>query len=184
MTGHGVAAALIVAKFSVEARVCLETSADPAQALNRLNAQWIRTNLPEKYVTVAVALLDPKTHTAVVANAGHPAPMFVKASGEVLTVAGEEISGFPIGVNEGTVYQSQEVRLEPGDRLLIFSDGVSEALDASDRLFGLDGIRQAVAVGGIGPQATGEQLLQAVNRHTTRCDQNDDITVVCFGRLA
>ncbi|HEV3438191.1 MAG TPA: SpoIIE family protein phosphatase [Gemmata sp.] len=184
VAGKGVAAALVVAKFSVEARVCLENNADPAAAVDRLNALMIRAAVPEKFVTLAVAVLDPVTHTVVVVNAGHPSPILLRASGEVEDVASDDISGFPIGIAEEIPYMSREVRLKPGDRLLVFSDGVSEALDVNEKLFGTQGIRTAVRGTCGSPLATGEHLLQAVKRHTVGCDQNDDITVVCFGRSA
>ncbi len=184
VSGKGVAAALVVAKFSVEARVCLENNANPAAAVDRLNTLMIRAAVPEKYVTLAVAVLDPVTHVIVVVNAGHLAPLLLRTSGEVEEVASDDISGFPIGWVEGIPYLSQAVRLEPGDRLLVFSDGVSEAMGANDRLFGPEGIRTAVEIAGGSPLATGEQLLRAVKQHTAGYPQNDDITVVCFGRSA
>jgi len=183
VAGKGVAAALVVAKFSVEARVCLETVADPAAAVDRLNSLMIRAAVPEKFVTLAVAVLDPLKHVVLMVNAGHPSPLLLRSSGEIEEVAPVDITGLPIGIDDGIPYISREVRFEEGDRLLIFSDGVSEAMDANEKMFGTDGIRTAVAgTTGI-PLATGEQLLRAVKRHTTGCDQNDDITVVCFGRV-
>lgn len=184
VAGKGIAAALVVAKFSVEARVCLENNANTAAAVDRLNAIMMRAAVPEKFVTLAVAVLNPITHTLVVVNAGHPSPMLIRASGEVEEIALDDIAGLPIGIEEGIPYLSREVRLEPGDRLLVFSDGVSEALDANEKLFGIEGIRNTVRGTSGSAQATGEHLLQAVKRHTVGCSQNDDITVLCFGRSA
>jgi serine phosphatase RsbU (regulator of sigma subunit) len=182
VAGKGVAAALVVAKFSVEARVCLETIAGPAAAVDRLNALMTRAAVPEKFVTLAVAVFDPVTHAVVVVNAGHPSPYLIRSSGKLEEVAPAAITGWPIGIAEGIPYKSREVRLGPGDRLLVFSDGVSEAMDANEKMFGTDGIRTAVWGTSCTPLATGERLLQAVKRHTAGCAQNDDITVVCFGR--
>jgi serine phosphatase RsbU (regulator of sigma subunit) len=182
VAGKGVAAALVVAKFSVEARVCLQTVPTLSAALDELNALMLRAAVPEKFVTLAVAVLDPQRHTLVVANAGHPSPLLLRASGEIVEVAGEDISGLPIGIADGMPYQSREVKLEPGDRLLLYSDGVSEALDENSNAFGDDGIRSAVGIANSSPRGTVERLLEAVKRHTARCEQNDDITVVCFGR--
>ena len=184
VSGKGVAAALVVAKFSVEARVCLENNANPGAAIDRLNTLMIRAAVPEKYVTLAVAVLDPIAHTVAVVNAGHLPPLLIRASGELEEVASDDAAGYPIGWIEGVPYLSQEVRLDPGDRLLMFSDGVSEAMGAYDRQFGLEGIRTAIKDAGASPLTTGERLLQAVKRHTVGCLQNDDITVVCFGRSA
>jgi serine phosphatase RsbU (regulator of sigma subunit) len=182
VTGKGVSAALVAAKFSVEARVCLETNSNPAAAVDRLNTVMMRAAVPGKFVTLAVAVLDPATHAVVVVNAGHPSPLLLRATEEVEEVASYDVSGLPIGIEEGTPYLSRSVRLEPGDRLLVFSDGVSEAMDANDRQFGTEGILSAVQVASNSPLATGENLLQALKRHVAGCGQSDDVTVVCFGR--
>jgi serine phosphatase RsbU (regulator of sigma subunit) len=181
VAGHGVASALVAAKFSVEARVCLEKNPNPAAALDRLNSLMLKADMPEKFVTLLVAVLDPMTHVIVVVNAGHPSPLLLRTSGVVELAASDDVSGLPIGIAEGMAYMSREVRLDPGDRLLVFSDGVTEAMDARGEQF-QEGILTALGVGSSSPVATGEQLLQAVKRHTAGCKQTDDITVVCFGR--
>jgi serine phosphatase RsbU (regulator of sigma subunit) len=181
VAGHGVASALVAAKFSVEARVCLEKNPNPAAALDRLNSLMLKADMPEKFVTLLVAVLDPMTHVIVVVNAGHPSPLLLRTSGVVELAASDDVSGLPIGIAEGMAYMSREVRLDPGDRLLVFSDGVTEAMDARGEQF-QEGILTALGVGSSSPVATGEQLLQAVKRHTAGCKQTDDVTVVCFGR--
>ena len=184
VAGHGVAAALVMAKFGVEARVCLEAEADPAAAVTRLNAQMMRAGMPEKFVTLALAVLDPAAHTVTVVNAGHPSPLLLHAGGAVEEVAPAEYAGLPIGIADGYPYPCRPVRLEPGDRLLLFSDGVSDALGGNEQFFGAGGIRAAIGEAGSCPRATGEHLVAALARHSAGCDPTDDITVVCFGRPA
>ncbi len=184
VAGHGVAAALVMAKFGVEARVCLEAEPDPAVAVTRLNVQMMRAAMPEKFVTLALAVLDPVAHEVAVVNAGHPSPLLLRACGAVEEVAPAEYAGLPIGIAAGDPYPCRSVRLEPGDRLLLFSDGVSDALGGNEQFFGADGIRAAIGAAGSCPRATGEHLVRAVARHAAGCDPNDDITVVCFGRTA
>lgn len=183
VTGKGVPAALVVAKFSVEARVCLETIADPAAAMDRLNGLMMRSPVPEKFITLIVAVLDPRTHQLTLVNAGHPSPLLIRASGEVIEAASDDVSGWPIGVSEGMPYVAKEVPLAPGDRLLLYSDGVSEA-HREEEMLRLEGIRGAVGVSGKSANATGDRLIQAVRQHTAGHKQTDDITVVCFGRSA
>ena len=79
VAGKGVAAALVMAKFSVEARVCLETEPDLAAALQKLNTLMVRAALVDRFVTLAAVLLDPATHTATLVNAGHPSPLLYPA---------------------------------------------------------------------------------------------------------
>jgi serine phosphatase RsbU (regulator of sigma subunit) len=183
VAGKGVAAALVMVKFSVEARACLLTEPEPAAAVNKLNALMLRAALADRFVTLTAAVLDPAAHTATLVNAGHPSPLLARrATGAVEMAAPLEVSGPPVGVVEGQEYACCQVRLQPGDRLLLFSDGVNEALDVRGRQFGVEGVRAVLGEGSLSPKAIGERLIQAVKRHSTGCEQNDDVTLVCVGR--
>jgi phosphoserine phosphatase RsbU/P len=180
--GKGVPAGLVMAKFGVEARVCLELEPDPAAAVARLNARMCRGG-PGKFVTLAVAVLDPVAHTVTVVSAGHPSPLLLRAGGPVEEVVPDEVAGWMIGIPEGVAYESTTATIQPGDCLLVYSDGVSDAMDAGDRKFELDGIRAAAAADGT-PAERLDRLVDALRRHSTDCDQTDDITAVCFRRTA
>jgi serine phosphatase RsbU (regulator of sigma subunit)/pSer/pThr/pTyr-binding forkhead associated (FHA) protein len=184
VAGHGVAAALVMARFGAEARACLEAEADPAAAVTRLNALVLRATVPDSFVTLAAVVLDPVHHVAVVVSAGHPAPLLRRADGSVEESIPEESIGLPLGIAELGCYERREVRLGPGEAVLLFSDGVTESLDAGDHQFGSQGVRAVLASAGPAPRATGEALTSAVRRHAEGCDQNDDITLVCLARAA
>lgn len=181
--GKGVPAGLVMAKFGAEARVCLELEADPSAAVARLNDRMCRAG-PGKFVTLAVVVLDPVSHTAVVMSAGHPSPLLLRRTGAIEEIVPEDSGGPVIGVAPGAEFPSACVGLEPGDRVLLYSDGVSEAMDANDQQFDLTGIRAAVSGAGGGVNAVAERLLAAVRSHAAGCDQSDDIALVCFGRTA
>src|SRR5262249_52410767 len=84
VAGKGVPAALVMAKFSVEARVCLETAFGLAAAVSKLNAHMARADLSDRFVTLVAVVLDPATHTATLVNAGHPSPLLIRyATGAV-----------------------------------------------------------------------------------------------------
>jgi serine phosphatase RsbU (regulator of sigma subunit) len=183
VAGKGVAAALVMVKFSVEARGCLLTEAGPAAAVNRLNAVMSRAALADRFVTLIAAALDPATHTATLVNAGHPSPLIARrATGAVETATPLEVVGRPIGLDDDLEYACCQVQLGPGDRLLLYSDGVTEALDAHGRAFGVAGVRAVLGAGTLPPQETGERLIQAVKEHGAGCEQTDDVTLVCLGR--
>ena len=184
VSGHGVAAALVMARFGAEARACLEAEPDPAAAVERLNRLVLRAAVPDSFVTLAAVVLDPTAHAAVVVSAGHPAPLLRRADGSIEETVPEEAIGLPLGIADGLAYESREVRLNPGEAVLLFSDGIPEALDAGDRQFGLEGVRSVLASAGPDPRAAGEALATAVCRHAAGCDQNDDVTLVCFARAA
>lgn len=183
VAGKGIPAALVMAKFSVEARVCLETEADLAVAVSRLNALMARVAVADRFVTLVAVVLDPATHTATLVNAGHPSPLLCRHDGKVEQATPVEGTGPPVGVTDGYVYTGSAIRLLPGDNLLLFSDGVTDALGAQDQLFGKPGVYAVLEGARVSPRETGERLIRAVSRHASGCSQYDDITVVCFGRV-
>lgn len=182
--GKGVPAALVMTKFSVEARVCLETEPDLARAVTRLNALMSRAAVLDLYVTLVALILEPASHTIAIVNAGHLSPRLRRfASGAIEETSPPEIAGLPVGVLDGEVYSARTISLEPGDVLVLFSDGVSEAINGEDHPFGTEGVHTVLRGPPRSPHAVGNAILQAVQQHTTGCHQFDDITMVCFGRM-
>jgi serine phosphatase RsbU (regulator of sigma subunit)/pSer/pThr/pTyr-binding forkhead associated (FHA) protein len=183
VSGHGVAAALVMARFGAQARACLEEEDDPALAVARLNDLVVRAAVPGSFVTLAVVVIDPTAHTLAVVNAGHPSPLLRRADGDVVEVASPDESGMALGMADAQHYACSEVRLGPGESVLLFSDGVTEAAGSGDRQFGMEGVLGVLSAEGHSPRATGEALAAAVRRHAAGLEQGDDITLVCFGRV-
>jgi serine phosphatase RsbU (regulator of sigma subunit)/pSer/pThr/pTyr-binding forkhead associated (FHA) protein len=183
VAGKGVAAALVMVKFSVEARGCLLSEPDPAIAVRNLNVVMSRSALMDRFVTLVLVILDPATHTATLLNAGHPLPLlFRHATGSVGEAGSGEVGDLPLGIDGRSEYRSCQVQLQPGDRLVLFSDGITEAMDGNGRLFGKKRAMAAIEGAGYSVRETGERLLGAVKQYAAGCNQNDDITLVCFGR--
>jgi serine phosphatase RsbU (regulator of sigma subunit) len=183
VAGKGVPAALVMAKFSVEARVSLQSEPDLSAAVNRLNALLTRAPVSDRFVTLAAVVLDPAAHTLTLVNAGHPSPLLVRrATGAVEEAAPADLTGPPVGVRDGIAYASRALSLQPGDALVLFSDGVPDALCPLERPLGLKGTRSVLEGGPFTPAEAGEHLVQAVKHHAAGRPQNDDVTVVCFGR--
>jgi serine phosphatase RsbU (regulator of sigma subunit)/pSer/pThr/pTyr-binding forkhead associated (FHA) protein len=184
VAGKGVAAALLMAKFSAEARSCMLTAHDPATAVNQLNGIMAVASA-DRFVTLAAIMLDQEAHTATMVNAGHPSPLVRRAATNAIEEATpKDDTGLPIGVFDGYEYTACQVRLEPGDSVIVFSDGVSEAMDVHDHQFSVKGICAALEGGAPSLRALGERLVRAVKQHAAGRSQNDDITLVCFGRTA
>jgi serine phosphatase RsbU (regulator of sigma subunit) len=189
VAGKGVPAALLVAKLSSEVRFCLLTEPDPAKAVGLLNDQMIRGGLGDRFVTLAAAVLDPAAHRVTVVNAGHMNPRLYRAGGSLTDAISTDATGLPLGVMPGFEYEAVTLNLDPGDMITAFTDGVTDATAPSGALFGPEGVDRcltpaddATADGGR-PKRVGERLVQAVRRHADGRPQNDDIAVVCFGRL-
>jgi sigma-B regulation protein RsbU (phosphoserine phosphatase) len=183
VAGKGVPAALVMAKFSVEARVCLETAPDLGVAVSRLNAQMVRARLGERFVTLAVVILDPAARTLTVVNAGHPSPLVCRGQNRIVEEASpRSVSGSPLGLFAGEAYTAREIAFAPGDGLILFSDGVTEAMNAQGEMFRKTRVRSTLAVGAMAPHEVGKRLIEAVKTHADGQEQSDDIVLVCVGR--
>ena len=190
VAGKGVPAALLVAKLSSEVKFSLVTEGDPARAITSLNDQMIRGGLQDRFVTLAAMILDPVSHMLTIVNAGHMNPKLCRPGrGEPVEAITNEQSGLPLGVIPGYVYESVTVPLEPGDTVTVFTDGVTDSMNPGGEMFGYDRVNRnltpddSALVDWSRPRRIGERLVAEVRKHANGRAQNDDIAVVCFGRL-
>ncbi len=190
VAGKGVPAALLTAKLSSEVRFWLLTRPTPAEAMCGLNDALMRGGLGDRFVTMLIAVLDPCAHTLTVANAGHMNPkLFSGCRGEFHDACDGAATGLPLGVMPGYVYEECVLPLTVGDTLILFTDGVTDAMNPAGDLFGDEGIDRAfptddTLAADLGrPARLGERLIQSVRRHAGGRAQYDDIAVVSFGRV-
>jgi serine phosphatase RsbU (regulator of sigma subunit) len=193
VAGKGVPAALLMAKFSAEARSCMLTISDPAKAIGCLNdvlAQIMEAGAMDRFVTLAATVLDPANHLVTLINAGHMTPLVFRRNKCVLDDAiPNSMTGLPLGLMESHGFEAGHVQLEPGDSLILYTDGVSDALNPQNVPFSIDGIRRAVLpetsqkFDACRPETLGRNVIEAVRRHAAGRAPNDDIALVCFGRL-
>ncbi len=187
VAGKGMPAALFMVRVNTESRSFLLTENKPELAMERLNARLCPyTAKTDGFVTQVSIILDPRMHTATVVSAGHAAPLvYRRRTGLVESSFAVEQVGPLLGIDEKSIYQCCPVQLEPGDSIVLFSDGVTDAQSSDNKVFRLSGIHAALTgPGDDTPKALGERIIQAVLRHATGRAQYDDITLVCFGRLA
>jgi phosphoserine phosphatase RsbU/P len=186
VAGKGIPAALLMAKLSSEARICLLTERDPAVAIARLNdALYPHTASMDRFVTLILGVLDPARHTLTLVSAGHPVPLLRRSSDHsIREVMALEIVGPFLGLDEGARYESCEISLMPGDSLVFFTDGIPDAHSADGVPFRMKGIYTALE-GDIPstPRLLGERLIDRVRQHGARVPQYDDMTLLCLGRL-
>jgi serine phosphatase RsbU (regulator of sigma subunit) len=183
VAGKGVLAALLMAKISSDARFCMLTEERPESAIVELNSLLHQAGLSDRFVTLAAGMLDPNSHEVTFVNAGHPSPLiYRKATGKLEEVVPRDLTGLPLGVVEGYSYDPCPVTLSPGDSVLIFTDGVTDAKNKQGADFQLQGVYNALKEGPYTAQAMGERLVKAVKQHSLGCKQHDDIAVVGFGR--
>ena len=184
VAGKGVAAALLMAKLSADARSCMLTDSDTAAAaVTKLNSLMTQSGNADRFVTLVAVVLDHDSHTVTLVNAGHPSPLIyhcaTRTVGEATSL---EVAGLPLGIQGGFAYDSCQVELEPGDCILAFTDGVTDAMDVNNLKFQKRGVYAAVQGEACSPRALGERLVQAVKQFAAGCSQHDDIALVGFGR--
>ncbi len=187
VAGKGIPAALMMAKLSSDTRLCLLTEPDPARAISRLNDMlYPHTSQLDRFVTLAGAVLDPTRHVVTVVSAGHQPPQLYRAAARTLTdAAPKDVGGLPLGMLEGFEYASCNIALQPGDCLLVYTDGVPDAVNVREEQFTEKGVQAAVMAGpAFNARAVGERLLKAVRAHGAGRSQFDDITLVCLSRNA
>jgi serine phosphatase RsbU (regulator of sigma subunit)/pSer/pThr/pTyr-binding forkhead associated (FHA) protein len=186
VAGKGVPAALFMAKLASDARFCFSTESEPARAVGKLNdflAEQCAQH--DRFVTFAAAILDPHSHTVTLVNAGHIAPLLYRQADESFAEAiTRKLTGLPLGVMEGYPFDVHQFTLKPGDGLLMFTDGVLDAVNEKEEQLGAEGVHaalQGIKTGS--PKAQIERLVQAVRDHAAGRAQFDDITLVGFGRV-
>lgn len=191
VSGKGVPAALLMAKLSAEARFAVLSRPGPAAAITSLNQQLMQSNLNDRYVTFAAAFLNPNTHDVTMVLAGHEEPLIYRGNtGELEKIVPEADAGFPLGWIPDFEYSSFTFRMETGDTVILFTDGVIDAENRQGVKFERDGIDTCLvgsdvlgSVGRLSPKDIGDRLTGAVKAHSAGHPQFDDIAVVCFGRV-
>ncbi|MBW6398236.1 SpoIIE family protein phosphatase [Roseomonas sp. HJA6] len=178
-SGKGVAAAIFVAMTRSLLRAAVSRGASPAEALEQANALLVADNPTMMFATAFVAVLDPATGLLRYANAGHNPPRVVAALGGQRALGGAD--GIALGVVEEFVFEDRQTVLAPGETLVLFTDGVTEADRADGALFGDDRLSDALAAGaGAEPTALVGHIAAAVTRFAEGCPQADDITLLCL----
>ena len=181
VVGHGVAAALLMARLSSESRFYLATEGEPAHVLTRLNARLCGEQLDGRFVTLVIVILDPHQHALTVVNAGHMAPILCRREHPLLEIGHEE-AGLPLGIVEDFGYAAARCSLEPGDSVVLFTDGISEAMNVQGELYGMGRLRTQVARSATNAEALGESLIDNVQQFMGEHPQTDDMCLVCFRR--
>jgi phosphoserine phosphatase RsbU/P len=186
VSGKGVAAALLMAKLSGEVRYCLASEPTPAGAVDRINAAFCRSGWDDRFVTFVLAVVDRTTHEVTVVNAGHMPPMWRHSHsgggpGEVDTIGAHE-AGVPLGIDPDFHYLQTTRKLAVGDSVTMFTDGISEAMNADGDLYGLDRLRTQVIAEATNVSMLGRQILEDVRRFVGGRPQSDDMCLACFCR--
>ena len=183
VSGHGIGSALMMAKLAADVRFCLATDSEPARILSRLNDLLCGRKSGDHFVTSILMILDPANSVIHLGNAGHNLPVLRHVNGE-LKLIGEEIGGLPLGMYESQEYRQEQVPLSVGDILVLYTDGVTDAMDPSGERYGDDRFRDRIQATGGDADEVGTTLIGDVGRFTGDEPQNDDMCLVCVHHIS
>jgi len=181
VVGRGMPAALLTAKLSAEVRMFLRGNPDPAHVVEQLNRQFNAGGLLDLYITFLLVVLDVDHHRLSVVNAGHPCPLIRRRDGK-LEEFGKAISGLPLGIEPDYRYEAAQTTLEPGETVVLYTDGVTDAMNAAGKRLGEAVFQESLLAAKPGAAAAGEEVVKAIQRHLADRPQSDDITLVCLAR--
>ena len=178
VSGKGVPAALFMMISKVILQSCAMLGRSAAEILRKTNDALCSGNQEEMFVTVWLGILEISTGKITAANAGHEYPALMKDGRFQLL---KDKHGFVIGGMEDMDYKEYEIPLEPGDKLFLYTDGVPEAEDGENNMFGIERMLDALNEA---PDAPPQTILENVRRATDRfvkdAEQFDDLTMLCI----
>lgn len=180
VSGKGTGAALLMSSVHAAVRAQATTRLSASEIVGEIN-QYIFDNTPaNRYVTLFYSELDAQTHQLTYINAGHNPPLLVRANGKVATL---DIGGFPAGITQFADYQEGKAEIEPGDVMVIYSDGVTESLDEEGEEFGESRLIEIVQKNR-GRTAAGlrDRIDEALAKFVGKAKSVDDLTLVIVKR--
>ena len=177
VSGKGVPAALFMMMSKILVNNYALMGGSPAKVLEQVNNQICKNNEEEMFVTVWFGVLEISTGKVTAANAGHEYPILKKAGGEFELF--KDKHGFVIGGMDGMRYKDYEFTLEKGGTLFLYTDGVAEATNAQNELFGTDRMIEALNKNAdASPTDLLNNMKQAVDEFVGEAPQFDDLTML------
>ena len=179
VSGKGIPAAL----FMMVSKILIQNNAmggkSPKEVLQSVNDQICKNNREQMFVTVWFGILDIVTGVVTAANAGHEFPIIRRPDGSFELY--KDMHGFIVGGMAGTRYREYSFLMEPGAKLFLYTDGVTEATDAEKQMFGTERLIDALnACGGESPESILRGVRGAIGDFVRSAEQFDDLTMLCM----
>ncbi|HPN34013.1 MAG TPA: PP2C family protein-serine/threonine phosphatase [bacterium] len=181
ISGKGLPAAMLMANLQATIRGQCAVDPSPGVCLGRANALLHQSTDPQKYATLFYCILDFQNHQLTYSNAGHNWPYLIRRNGanSLLKAGGVALSFLP-----NAEYEQESVVLSPGDLCVLYSDGLTEAMNANDEEYGEK--RLLACIQQNGELAAGQlinKLIESAENHAKNCPQWDDMTLVVIKRI-
>jgi sigma-B regulation protein RsbU (phosphoserine phosphatase) len=180
VSGKGITAALVMSSVATAFAIFTRTDPTPADLLRDMNATLAPKTSPSKFVTMVAGVLDPATGIVDFANAGHVPPLVVSKSG----VEAMRSTDIVVGVLPDAHYRNQSLTLAPGDSLVLFTDGVTEAENIAEEQLGLDPISaMLLSMHSSEASAILDRIDTYVAEYIGDVPAGDDVTMLAMTRL-
>jgi len=181
VSGKGITAAIVMSSVATAFNIFTRTDPTPADLVRELNATLAPKTAPTKFVTLVAGVLDPKSGKIEFTNAGHVPPLFVSSTGvETLKKTDLVVGLFPTAK-----YENQTIELKPGDVLVLFTDGVTEAENANEEQLGLTTVAEKLKTF---HGASASKILATIDEHVHayvgETPAGDDVTMIALTREA
>jgi sigma-B regulation protein RsbU (phosphoserine phosphatase) len=183
VSGKGTGAALLMSSLHAAVRAQSQTRLAISGVMREINEYIFENSPSNKFLTLFYGELDPETGTLVYSNGGHNTPMLVRATGgEIISL---DQGGLPIGMMKGVQYQEATVFFNPGDSLIIYSDGITESINDRDEEFGEERLIEVVKHN-LSRSASGirDRIDEALSRFVGTTAPVDDMTLMIIKRTA
>ena len=179
VAGKGIGSALVMALTKTLFRANVPYFDDAAKLTEAVNVRLCEETGPTMFVTAFCGFLDMRDGTLRFCNAGHERPFLLRNDGSVEVL--ESKPGIALGVIPKFTYPLQSTKLERGDAIFLYTDGVTEATDEAEKLFSIDRLRDILAMhGDKDARAVIESVTEAVDRFVEGAPQADDLTMLCL----
>ncbi|HWC77080.1 MAG TPA: SpoIIE family protein phosphatase [Blastocatellia bacterium] len=180
VSGKGTGAALLMSSLHAAVRAQSQARSSISEVMGEINQYIFENSPPNKFLTLLYGELNTETGQLTYSNAGHNTPMLLRRSGEVVKL---DRGGLPIGLMPGVAYQEDTVSFEPGDVLIIYSDGITESIDEKDEEFGetrlLDVVKNNLTRSASGIR---DRIDEALSRFVGTTAPIDDMTLMIIRR--
>ncbi|MCE9592480.1 MAG: SpoIIE family protein phosphatase [Planctomycetes bacterium] len=178
VSGHGPAAAVVMAMLHAILHAYPRIPSGPAEMLTHVNRQLTAKRIEQSFVTAFMAFYHPRDHTLVYANAGHP-PALVKDYGYGSNIVQLDRAGeLPLGIIDDVAYSEATHQLKSGQTLLLYTDGITEAAGPEGKMFGVEGLGRALANCSGDPECIISTVQGVLRAHEAGKRPNDDQTLL------
>jgi len=181
VSGKGIPAAMFMAMCRTHVRASMLSGRSPAHALSRANTMILNDSRDGLFLSAIGITLDPSSHQFIYANAGHDRPLLVRRADKAIETLNAK--GIILGAFDTVALEEMTVDIQIGDELILFTDGVKDALNEAGEPYGLASLQKTLTLDTASAEETISSISSALIEHRGSAAQTDDLTVIVIRRV-